>query len=399
MTYREEPHFIIKKNLQKSKVTGVYFCDVVTPIILNDVCYRITGLRKFTYEYVDNDYYDEFLDPTYNKGRIAILQYKDSVIYITFSEKEIGGRNSSVQSVATAFNMYYTNPYPKKDLYYYFLNVNGNPETEYHILMYRLMRTIGFKFLNVDHVLRGRINIFNSIEDIMMTRRVNSGQNRSNNSTYITKSGLKTYDVYGKTYGANKYETSMICYALSLLARNNDIITLYEVLEQDLKELPATCLNVIKMMGIIDVKPTDMQLERQAFLENNSLRSPRYIFNLLDRLGSKHCAFCNCELPELIQGAHVWAVADIKKQTAMPLEAKLQHAINGHNGLWLCENHHKMFDENLITINNNGRIEFNTKVERKHIAYMQEITNVSNLPDDYMSDSFVRYLELRNRAS
>ncbi|NLB33656.1 MAG: HNH endonuclease, partial [Tissierellia bacterium] len=104
---------------------------------MKDVCQHITGKTTFTYSYVDNNYQDEFLESGYNKGRIAILQYMDEVSYITFSEKEIGGRNSSVQSVPTAFNMYYMNPYPKKKLYYYFLNLTGNAGTDYQMLMYR----------------------------------------------------------------------------------------------------------------------------------------------------------------------------------------------------------------------------------------------------------------------
>lgn len=52
MIYREKPHFIIKKNLQKSKQTGIYFSDIVTPSILKDVCYRITNQKEFTYQYV-----------------------------------------------------------------------------------------------------------------------------------------------------------------------------------------------------------------------------------------------------------------------------------------------------------------------------------------------------------
>ena len=53
MEYRNTPHFIIKENLQKSKNTGVYFSDVVTPDILRDVCGLITGQTEFTYQYVD----------------------------------------------------------------------------------------------------------------------------------------------------------------------------------------------------------------------------------------------------------------------------------------------------------------------------------------------------------
>ena len=138
MICRDVPHFVMKANLQKSKITGVYFYDVITEEVLRDVCRRITGLENFTYEYVDNDYTDEFLETGYNKGRIAILYYKDSVSYISFSEKNIGGRNSSVQSVPTAFNMFFMNSYSNKKLYYYFLKlylIHHFYTIQYHFLI------------------------------------------------------------------------------------------------------------------------------------------------------------------------------------------------------------------------------------------------------------------------
>lgn len=46
------PSFIIKRNLQKSEKTGLYFSDVVTEDILQDICYRITGLNEFNHQYV-----------------------------------------------------------------------------------------------------------------------------------------------------------------------------------------------------------------------------------------------------------------------------------------------------------------------------------------------------------
>lgn len=300
-----KPHFIIKENLQKTLVTGERFSDVVTPAVLEDVCYRITGLREFTYEYVDNSYSNEFLEPTYNKGRMALMFYGKMVHYISFSEKVIRGRNSSVQSVPTAFNMFYKNLSLCKKLHYYFLNVEGNAETEYQMLIYRLMATVGFNFLNADDVLHNRIIPFSSIEDIMFNRRINAGRNRSNNSSYMTKNEQGTIEIYGKTYGANKYETSLMCYAAAFLVKPYQTINLFEVLDGDLKELPASSLSVIEQMGVFKVIPTDMTLGKTIFNGEVNLRSPRYIFNLLDKLGRKHCALCNCEIPELIQGAHV----------------------------------------------------------------------------------------------
>lgn len=399
MKYRNTPHFVIKANLQKSKITGVYFSDVVTPKVLEDVCYRITGQTAFTYKYVGNEYQDLFLEKSYNKGRMAVMQYKDTVSYISFSELEIGGRNSSVQSVPTAFNLYFINPYPKKRLYYYFLNVSGNAETDYQVLIYRLMNTVGFEFLNVGENLIRRIQAFNSVEDIIFNRKINAGKNRSNNSTFITKGHAGEIEIYGKTYGANKYETSLICYALSALWQQGQHIKLYEVLEGDLKELPEASLDVIRKMGIIDVIPTDMTLERRIFDgKETSLCSPRYIYNLFNKLGNKHCALCDCEIPELIQGAHILPVATIKRMYLIPIEKRLEFALDGENGLWLCENHHKMFDEGMISFNNHGCIQLRDGICQRHMKFINETTKYKVLPPEFLTDRFLWYLEQRQLA-
>jgi len=391
-----KPHFIVKRNLQKSNQTGQYFSDVITESVMKDVCLRITGLSEFTYQYVDNDYQDDFLEKGYNKGRMAILLYHDDVFYISFSEKEIGGRNSSVQSVPTAFNLFYLNPYPRKQLFYYFLNADGNVGTDYQMLFYRLMQTIGFVFLNANDALQQNIISFTSIEDVMHIRKSNASRNHSNNSTYITKSSIYQYDIYGKTYGANKYETSMMCYALSRLAQPYDRLSLYEVLEGDLRELPDSSLSVLKHMGNIQIIPTDIQLEKNAYDANNSLRSPRYIFNLLAKLGEKHCALCDCEIPELIQGAHILPVAEIKRNNSLNIDQKLTYATDGENGLWLCENHHKLFDEGYITLNNYGMVVPRPGVNQRDLNYMSNITTNVQIPPEYLTQGFLFYLSCRN---
>ena len=398
MERRSIPHFIIKANLQKSKITGIYFSDHVTPEVLRDVCRRITGQTDFTHEYVDNDYQDEFLEKSYNKGRMAVMQYEDAVSYISFSELEISGRNSSVQSVPTAYNLFFSNPYPEKRLYYYFLNVSGNAETDYQILIYRLMNTIGFQFLNASPDLLRRITAFHSVEDIIFNRRINAGRNRSNNSTFITRGNAGEIEIYGKTYGANKYETSLICYALAQLWQSGQSMKLYEVLEGDLKELPESSLKVIRHMGVIDIIPTDMTLEKRIYEKENSLRSPRYTYNLLNKLGNKHCALCNCQIPELIQGAHILPVAAIKKMHGLSLEQRLNLALDGDNGLWLCENHHKMFDEGMVSFDSSGRLLVENDIDQRHKRFIDEITTNRKLPSEFLTDRFLWYLQQRKMA-
>lgn len=395
MKNKNKPHFVIKKNLQKSGQTNRYFRDDVTPDVLEKVCYRITGISDFTYEYVDNSYEDEFLKATYNKGRLVMMHYQDTVSYISFSEKNIGGRNSSVQSVSTAFNMFYMNDCPNKKLYYYFLNVGGKAKTEYQIFYYRLMRTIGFNFLNVEE-LEIEIDAFSTVEDIIRNRLINAGKNKSNNSTFVTKNEHGTVEVYGKTYGASKYESSMVCYALSNLIHSKGSVDLYEICEGDLEELPKTSLEVISKMGNINVIPTSRKFEKKQFEKKNSLRSPNYIYNLSKKLGDKHCAMCDCAIPELVQGAHILPVADIKKKHNLSDDQKLEHAISGENGIWLCENHHKLFDTNMITFNKNGYVIISEEVEDSNVEYIKKITLYEQLDKKILTEKFLEYLELRN---
>lgn len=258
------------------------------------------------------------------------------------------------------------------------------------------MNTIGFEFLNASESLLRRIHAFSSVEDIIFNRRINAGRNRSNNSTFITKGNKGEIEIYGKTYGANKYETSLICYALSSLWQPGQRIKLYEVLEGDLKELPEASLNVIKQMGNIDVVPTDMTLEKRIYEgKETNLRSPRYIYNLFNKLGNKHCALCNCEIPELIQGAHILPVAAIRRMHSVPIEKRMEYAMDGDNGLWLCENHHKMFDEGMITFDNQGGLLLRNDIDQRHMHFIDETTRYKVLPPEFLTDKFLWYLEQR----
>ena len=391
----KKPHFIIKKNTQKTRVTVESFQKILTDEILADVCKKITNRYDYTVEFVDNDYKDEFCEKGYNKGRLAILLYDGYVNYVSFSEEVIKSRNSSVQSVPTAFNKYYNDSSNKKRLFYYFIVKEGNAETDYHLFIYRLMRTIGFKFLNIDDFISTQIVPYNSIDDIIYSRKNNKQRNKSNNSTYITKSDKVIIDIYGKTYGASKYESTLICYTASLIALQKQKVTLYEVLEKDLKELPKKCRDIINEMGVIDIVPTDMKLEKRVFNENNSLRSPRYIYNLFTKISVKKCAFCSCNIAESVQAAHVWPVAEIKKHGGSTFEQKLNWAIDGENALWLCNNHHTWFDKDIIRISYNGDILIDSGINAEKRKVIEEMTTEIKIPSEYLTSEFKAYLKKR----
>lgn len=395
MVYRRRPKFIIKKNMQKSAQTGVYFDDLVTESIMEEICMEVTGESDYDVEFVGKEYEDEFIEATYNQGRLAILQYHNTAIYISFSDEKCNGRNSGIQSVPTAFNRFYSNTHDDKKLYFYFLPCSGNNATSYYLFMYRLMKTAGFNFLNEPPAITGQITPFTSIDDIIRARKENGNRNSGNNATYIVKTSPHEYEIYGKTYGANKYDTSLICYAISSLAQTDDHVVLYEYNEQDLKELPAASLEVIRDMGKIDIVNIDDEIERQSLENNDSLRSPRFNAHLFDRLGERHCVLCACGLSEIIQGAHIWPVSEIKKRNTLSLQEKLTYATDGENGLWMCQNHHKMFDSNIILLSETGAVSFKQNLATADEDYIRSITTISNLPANLVTHKYADYISKR----
>lgn len=381
--------------MQKSAQTGIYFDYLVTDPVMGQICVEVTGRHDYEVEFVGNDYSDEFLDAKYNQGRLAILQYHNTATYISFSDEKCEGRNSGIQSVPTAFNRFYSNAHEDKELYFYFLPCSGNNATPYYLFMYRLMKTAGFNFINVPTSLAGHITPFSSIDDIIRARKENGDRNSGNNATYIIKNTPHEYEIFGKTYGANKYDTSLICYAISKLAQPEDRITLYEYNERDLKELPAASLEVLRSMGNINIVNIDDEIERRELEENDSLRSPRFNAHLLDRLGERHCVLCNCAISEIIQAAHIWPVSNIKRMTTLSLDEKLAYATDGENGLWMCQNHHKLFDSNILFLSTTGTVSYKTDLSDEDEKYIESVTTVTNLPATLVTPSYINYINRR----
>lgn len=376
------PHFIIKNKFQKR---SELYEDILTRNILRDVCRRITG---------KTDYTVDFDDAGYNKGRLATLEYRGRINYISFSEFKIASRNSFFQSFPSALVKYHQETNSNKRIYFYFLTPDGNIETSYFIFMYRLMKAAGTEFLNEDEHLENEIAPFNAVADIIVQRDLNRGRNRGNASTYVTIDENNILQIFGKTFGANKYETTLLALAIHQITPYS--MELYEIQEGNLTRLPEDARNVIISLGI-SVITSDLILEREEFETNDSLRSPTYLYNLLEKLGDKKCSLCDCEIPQIIQGAHIYPVASIKRANNINQDRKLELAIDGDNGIWLCNNHHKLFDINILYIASDGRLKQKTEIEINHEEYIREITINRQLSTDILTPTFIDYLNKRNR--
>jgi len=378
----EIAHFIIKNKFQKG---GRLYQYILTPKVLQDICLKATGQTEFTCEFDNNGY---------NKGRLAILLYKEEKVYISLSEDKIQGRNSSFQSFPTALSQFILDQHLHKKICFYFLPAKGNYQTEYFNFMYRLMKTANVILLNEDDHLSNSVQLFNTLSDIVINKDRIRSKNSGNRSTYITHGINNKLQIFGKTYGASKYETTILCMAISSITTNP--VELYEIEEGGLTKLPQTSRDAIEKLGNIQIFTSNRTLERENFDKGSNLRSPEYTYNLLAKLGDKKCAFCECDIPNIIQGAHIWPVADIKKENHLTEDEKLSFALDGENGLWLCQNHHKLFDTNILLISQDGSIQYKKELPETANNFINDITKYNQLNEDVLTDKFIDYLDKRN---
>ena len=115
-------------------------------------------------------------------------------------------------------------------------------------------------------------------------------------------------------------------------------------------------------------------------------------------MGAKKCALCGCEIPELIQGAHIWGVSQISRSADLDDEAKFEHAVSGHNGLWLCQNHHKLFDSNIILLDNDGNVRIKDNMVTDDVEFIRSTTFNPTIDSHFLSDDFRGYIARRNET-
>lgn len=257
--------------------------------------------------------------------------------------------------------------------------------------------TAGVLFLNITKFYHQAILPYDNVDDLIIDRRDNQGGNSSNNSSYVSKSP-DAIQIYAKTFGANKYESTLMAVAISHIADRP--VELYNICEKNLRKLPQSSINTIESLGNISLYYTTLFLDKHQTVdesERTKLRSASYLYNLYNRIGYKKCALCSCEISEIIQGAHIWGVSQISHDDNLSEEEKFTHAVSGDNGLWLCQNHHKLFDSNIIMIDDDGHIRIKDGLVSKDIAFIRSVTFKTSLDDTIMTDKFRFYIAKRNQ--
>ncbi|MBQ0141802.1 MAG: HNH endonuclease [Prevotellaceae bacterium] len=377
------------------------FRNVLTDSVLKDICIRITNQEEYEV-HIDNT------SNGINKGRLVFVEYNDEKHYVTLSETKDDGRNSTLQSAPTVLNLFTADSSTKKTLNFYFLKHEGNLFTPYLQFGYKLLMTVGYKFINIECVENPNSakftdrKPFSSLDELINWRRITKKRNRSNNSSYITKTE-SAVQIYAKTYGASKYESTL--FAISAFVLSDMPVELYTIVEGRLKNLPKSSLaSIMHYKGMFphafEIHNTTLSFDRNKLdsePDSIKLRAACYTYNLLSRIGPKKCALCGCEIPEIIQGAHIWPVADIKKSSLTDAE-KFGHATSSHNGMWLCQNHHKLFDSNILFVDEDGHIKLTNNITDTNKIFIVSITKNDTLSKTLLSHEFKEYVKSRNQS-
>lgn len=391
-----KPKFVISRLGAQDKVPNVD--TIIRNTDLRNICKRLTGKTEYDIQWVEQRI----------KGKMFTFETDKCKYFITFTPNEVKSRNSYLQSVPTAFGLYLNESIQtnkKCQFCLYFPKYTGENQTRYHKLIYRLLVSMGVNFINADEGLRGlKLQEYSSVQELIRDRESNRERNSGNQSSYITDEGLY-YHVYGKTFGANQKETTMLCLALCRISEKP--IRLFQISDNDSTNLSSNDIKAVNLFAqnygkvSIDILDDTYEFENEnegqpSTSQEESLRNPRFIFNLLEKTGGhKLCSLCNCQVESIIQGAHIYPVSAIKKRNDINFEEKLKLATDKDNGIWLCENHHKLFDKGLLRFEN-GKMQLMPKLNDRDRDFVESISTSHEIEKKYYTPRMAFFFSKRD---
>jgi len=400
------PHTQKSRSDNKSQ-NGVYWPDFLSPTDLQQICLLATGLDKFTLKWLDEN---EIVSSggknyKYNVGNVVKILHNTKTTYITLGYPLNDGRNSYFQQVGPAYRRYLEDPSKNKNFMFYALPLRrpdnfGRVLTLYHHFMFRVLSAAGIKG-NWLEFLKDNPPKFQNLQKLIASR--NRLSKKNNNASYIYyDSEEDSFYLFLKTYGASKYES----FFFALAAINIELekkIHVRELEEGKLTGLPEWAQNHIEEVseGRVRCHFIEMEMDdhrERVILFPPSLRTPRYRVNVSNRCGPEVCAFCDNDNPREIEAAHIWDVHKLKLLSIKNDENIVlwDHASNGHNGIWLCKDHHRAFDNNTILIDLEGYLLYNIEMSERVVRDLRNSITKNRLDLKLISNEFLFYLKKRH---
>ena len=245
-----------------------------------------------------------------------------------------------------------------------------------------------------------------------------------------------------KGLGAEAYDCFLVMWTLTVLARREKKtleflfapekygFRLGQAHPRFTQNVPATVTALFRKLGLdIRYESTDevmQQLEREdsQFLsarKNGVLRNQEMFRNAMRAKGMQtKCCLCGCEVESILEAAHLWGVASIRQATpqmvnravaepamagVVDADSKYAHdafykrymlANSGHNGVWLCRNHHGLFDSHHFIFDTEQGKVIVTAAEASVAQYVTDSVHQRTLAPDVLTPQTKTFLKYAN---
>ena len=202
--------------------------------------------------------------------------------------------------------------------------------------------------------------------------------------TLADKEGTKIEFILGKQYFAFKEEEKKIADKLTL------------PIKQTLDNVNIEINNLTDEAFMEEKAKADTTYLR--YKEENKLRNQGLFRNNIRKKGiPMECSVCGQDNPILLDAAHIWEVNAITNATTKEINEFIEYynlydllenskhkneiffkkyslVNSGENGIWLCKNHHKLFDENYYCFDSkNGKILLHFNNSADAVEFSEEI--------------------------
>lgn len=245
-----------------------------------------------------------------------------------------------------------------------------------------------------------------------------------------------------KTLGAEAYDSFLTMWTLHKLAKNENKNLEFAFAKEKWNfrlgqkniryttDFPSPITSLFNKIGL-DIKYETSDEVRQQFERENyqykqakrkqKLRNQELFKNNMRMKGVQtKCYLCGCEIENILEAAHLWGVHEIKKASKRDINIIVSNpnmtdlidknnphhqelfykkyvlANSGDNGVWLCSNHHGLFDNNYYCFEStNGKviIKFNATEESKE--FFNSITHSQTLPKEILTSKTKIFLTKR----
>lgn len=241
-----------------------------------------------------------------------------------------------------------------------------------------------------------------------------------------------------KALGAEAYDCFLIMWTLIILAKREHKhleflfapekygFRLGQEHPRFTQDIPVTITDLFGKIGIeVEYESTDevlQQLERERSQYEKAkaekkLRNQELFRNNLRAKGIQtKCYLCGCEVESILQAAHLWGVGQIKRASAHRINMAIQDeamadvidsdskyanemfykrymlANSGSNGVWLCSNHHGLFDSHHFIFNSEtGKVLLTTDALGE--SYFKTLTKNDTLPKEVLTPQTKAFLK------